>query len=308
MKPGTPTFEQLSVFVAVAEEGSFAGAAKRLGRAVSVISYAVLNLETQLGFKLFERHNTRKPVITSAGRAVLLEARSIARGFDNLHAKTKGLLDGLEAEVNLAIDVMLPCTRIGPTLRSFRAQFPTVSLCLQVEALGAVTAMVLARDAVIGVSGPLAAGVEGIDHVMAGSVPMVPVASPDHPLARAQKILPGEAREHTQLVLSDRSGRTRGRDFAVVGAHVWRLGDIGAKHALLRDGVGWGNMPLPLIERDLRDGSLFRLAIPDHPGGTYRFSAIWRRDTPPGPAASWLLDQFVELGRDDAPLPGFVDL
>src|SRR3546814_7796823 len=58
-------------------------------------------------------------------------------------------------------------------------------------------------------------------------------------------------------------------------------------------------MPLQLIESDLVSGTLVRLAMPDHPGGTYRFAGIWRRDRPPGPAASWLLDQFVELGRND---------
>ncbi|HZF46456.1 MAG TPA: LysR substrate-binding domain-containing protein, partial [Sphingomonadaceae bacterium] len=88
----------------------------------------------------------------------------------------------------------------------------------------------------------------------------------------------------------------------------WRLADLGAKHALLREGIGWGNMPLPMIEDDLVVGTLVRLAMPDHPGGTYRFSGIWRRDAPPGPAASWLLDQFVALGRGDRELPGMGDI
>jgi hypothetical protein len=47
--PGTPTFEQLRVFLAVVDSGSFAGAARRLNRAVSVITYGVANLEAQLG-------------------------------------------------------------------------------------------------------------------------------------------------------------------------------------------------------------------------------------------------------------------
>ena len=51
-----------------------------------------------------------------------------------------------------------------------------------------------------------------------------------------------------------------------------------------------------------------QLAMPDHPGGTYRFAGVWRRDTPPGPAASWLLEQFVELGRHDAEIAGMIDL
>jgi DNA-binding transcriptional LysR family regulator len=139
-------------------------------------------------------------------------------------------------------------------------------------------------------------------------VPMVPVAAPDHPLGRMDNIPPGAGRDYTQLVLTDRSRFTEGQDYSVSSPRTWRLADLGAKHALLREGIGWGNMPLPMIEPDLVAGTLVRLAMPDHPGGTYRFAGIWRRDTPPGPAASWLLDQFVTLGQTDRELDGMGDV
>lgn len=308
VQPGTPTFDQLRIFLAVVDTGSFAAAGRTLNRAVSVISYGIANLEAQLGLVLFERAGTRKPRLTVAGRAVLTEARAVSQGIDGLRAKVKGLLDGLEAEVDLAVDVMLPAERLGRVLRAFAGAFPTVSLRLHVEALGAVTAMVLDRRASIGISGPLAAGVEGLECMAAGSLEMVPVAAPDHPLGRMEHIPPGAGRDYTQLVLSDRSRFTEGRDFAVISPKTWRLADLGAKHSLLREGIGWGNMPLPLIEPDLIAGTLVRLAMPDHPGGIYRFGCIWRRDTPPGPAASWLLDQFVSLGGEGGEKTGLGDL
>ncbi|WHO38715.1 LysR family transcriptional regulator [Sphingobium sp. AP49] len=306
--PGTPTFDQLRIFLTIVDTGSFAAAGRKLNRAVSVISYGIANLEAQLGVMLFDREGTRKPQLTVAGRALLAEARSIAHGMDGLRAKVKGLLDGLEAEVNLAVDVMLPAERLGKVLRAFAKEFPTVQLRLHAEALGAIVAMVLDRGAVIGLSGPLSAGVEGIESMAAGLVPMVPVAAPDHPLGRMEAIAPGAGRDYTQLVLTDRSRFTEGRDFSVSSPKTWRLADLGAKHALLREGIGWGNMPLPMIEADLVAGTLVRLAMPDHPGGTYRFSGIWRRDTPPGPAASWLIDQFVALGADDREAAGMSDV
>ena len=306
--PGVPTFDQLRVFLAVVDTGSFAAAGRKLNRAVSVISYGVANLEAQLGLLLFEREGTRKPKLTVAGRALLAEVRTIGQGFDGLRAKVKGLLEGLEAEVNLAVDVILPAARVGSILRSFNAEFPTVSLRLHVEALGAVTALVLDQTAVIGISGPLAAGVEGVECIGAGSIAMVPVASPDHPLARIGRIPPGAGREHIQLVLTDRSHFTDGRDFSVTSPRTWRLADLGAKHSLLREGIGWGNMPLPMIEGDLATGALVRLHMPDHQGGMYRFAGVWRRDLPPGPAASWLLRQFVEHGADDENVEGLGDV
>ncbi len=307
MTPGTPTFDQLRLFLAVVEAGSFGGAGRRLNRAVSVVSYGIANLEAQLGVRLFDREGTRRPQLTAAGKAVLAEARTVAQGMDGLRAKVKGLIEGLEAEVSLAVDVMLPTARLGRVLRAFRSTFPTVSLRLHVEALGAVTALVLDGKAGIGVSGPLAIDVEGVELAAAGAVQLVPVAAPDHPLARLHPLPSGAARDHVQLVLTDRSPLTAGRDFAVQSPRTWRLADLGAKHALLREGIGWGNMPLPMVEPDLVGGTLVRLAMPEDPGGAYRFCGIHRRDAPPGPAAAWLLDRFVETGAEDQAISALPD-
>lgn len=292
---GTPTYDQLQLFLAVVDEGSFAAAARRLGRAVSVVSYGIANLEAQLGLPLFEREGTRRPVLTADGRAVLAEARAIARSMDALRARVKGLHDGLEAQVALVVDVMLPPDRLGAALRAFNARFPTVSLHLHVEALGAVVAKVLDGEAVVGISGPLNDLTAGLDWTAAGQCLLVPVAAPDHPLAMMSPARPGAARDHIQLVLSDRSPLTQGREFSVLSPRTWRLADLGAKHALLRQGIGWGNMPLWMVEADLLAGTLVRLALPDWPAPSYGFSAIWRSDTPPGPAACWLAEQFTGI-------------
>ena len=295
--PGTPTYDQLRIFLAVVETGSFAAAGRQLNRATSVISYGIANLEAQLGLLLFEREGTRKPILTAAGRSVLAEAHAIAHGMDGLRAKVTGLLQGLEPEVSVAVDVMWPSAWLGKTLTAFSREFPTVTLRLHVEALGAVVALLLDGSASIGISGPQVADVEGIEHIALGSVPMIPVAAPDHPLARG-RLAPGAGREHIQLVLTDRSPLTAGRDFSVMSDRTWRLADLGAKHQLLREGIGWGHMPLPLIEPDLAAGTLVRLDMPDHGGIIYPFDGIYRSDTPPGPAAAWLLERVREAGED----------
>jgi len=292
--PGTPTLDQLRVFLTVVEVGSFAGAARKLHRATSVISYSIANLEMQLGVTLFDRETTRKPQLTDAGRTVLAEARTIANGVHGLRAKVKGLLQGLEAEVHVVLDVMLPAERVVDALKSFREAFPTVALHLHMEALGAVTELVINRGAVVGVSGPMNDGINGLERIGIGSVELIPVAAPNHPLACAEANIPGAGREHTQLVLSDRSELTRDKDFAVLSSRTWRLADLGAKHMLLREGIGWGNMPRPMIQEDLDSGRLVRLDLPEYRSGQYTFDAIYRTDVPPGPAARWLIERFVQ--------------
>jgi DNA-binding transcriptional LysR family regulator len=295
LNPGTPTYDQLRIFLTVVETGSFSAAGRRLNRATSVISYGIANLEAQLGLVLFDREGTRRPTLTPAGKSVLAEAHTVAYGMDALRAKVKGLLQGLEPEVSVAVDVMLPTAWLGAALNAFNREFPTVALRLHVEALGGIAAKVLDGSAAIGVSGPLAAELEGIERMTLGYVPLVPVAAPDHPLARGRLQL-GAGREHIQLVLTDRSPLTAGRDFSVVSDRTWRLADLGAKHALLREGIGWGHMPVPLIEADLIAGTLVKLDMPDNTGVNYRFDGIYRGDAPPGPAASWLLQRFAQVG------------
>jgi DNA-binding transcriptional LysR family regulator len=298
--PGTPTLDQLRVFLTVVDVGSFAGAARRLGRATSVISYSIANLEAQLRILLFDRESTRKPRLTEAGRTVLSEARTVSNGVNGLRAKVRGLLQGLEAEIHLVLDVMLPAARVVDALKAFRAEFPTVSLRLYVEALGAVTQMVLNRTATMGICGPLYAHVADIERIALGSVLLIPVAAPDHPLARAGRNPPGAARDHIQLVLTDRSPLTQGQDHAVFGTQTWRLADLGSKHMLLKGGIGWGNMPEPMVREDLEGGRLVHLDLPEYKEGSYRLQAIYRTDTPPGPAASWLIARFEAQAAGEA--------
>ena len=294
INPRPPTLDQLSVFLAIVETGSFAAAARRLGRATSVISYAIANLESQLGVTLFVRAGARKPVLTDAGRAILSDSRGIAIALDGLLAKARGLTSGLEAEVSLVVDVMLPAKKLVKALDDFHRKFPTVALRLSVEALGAVTHLVTNGQAVFGVSGPLEVASDGLVRGPAGTVKMVTVAAPNHPLALlGGPIGPNLTRDHVQLVLTDRSELTRGRDFGVLSVKSWRLADLGAKHALLLAGMGWGHMPKPMVSDDIKRGRLVTLQV-EMPGDlTYPFHTVYRADTPPGPSAYWLMERLA---------------
>ncbi len=295
MEPKSPTLDQIAIFLAIVETGSFAGAARKLGRATSVISYAIANLEAQLGVSLFARAGTARPNLTEAGRAILPEARALAMALDGLIAKAHGLHQGLEAEVALAVDVMLPARKLVRALDEFRTVFPTVALRLKVGALGAVTQDVLEGGAAFGLSGPLDLAQDDLlVRGPAGSVKLLPVAAPDHPLANLSgPITADQAKNHVQLVLTDRSPLTEGRDYGVTSLKTWRLADLGAKHALLLAGMGWGNMPKPMVNDDLKRGRLVELKIESPAPLVYPFHTLYRRDRPPGPAASWLMEKLA---------------
>jgi len=69
------------------------------------------------------------------------------------------------------------------------------------------------------------------------------------------------------------------------------LADLGSKHALLLAGVGWGSMPERMVREDLAAGRLVRLAIDAWDDALYPLQSLHRTDTPPGPAARWLVER-----------------
>ncbi|MGX5721684.1 LysR family transcriptional regulator [Shinella zoogloeoides] len=290
--PGIPSLDQLLVLLAVVEAGSLTGAAKRLQRATSAISYAVDTLEKQLGISLFDRGTTRRPRLTREGEAVVAEAKAVIHRVDTLRSRVRGLLDGLESEVLLVVDCMYPSDQLLAVLHDFHAAFPTVPLRLSVQAPDGVERVVRNGDPWIGVGGVLHIDMTGLKRVQIGAVQIIPVAAPDHPLALADNKSPSSASEHVQLVLSDQP--TPGpRDVGVVSLTNWRVGDMTLKHKLLVAGLGWGGMPEPAVRADLQAGRLVRLDLHDWRGGAYEMQVAYKTETPPGPAGRWLIERLV---------------
>jgi DNA-binding transcriptional LysR family regulator len=289
-----PTLDQLQVFIAVAETGSFSAAARALNRAQSVVSYTITNLEAQLEISLFKRSGARQPKLTDAGRAMLIDARRIVSDLQVLRSRAKTIKRGVEAELSLAISIMVPADALVAELKEFREEFPTVALNLSVGELGMVMDMVLSGKADIGIGGAL---LKQDDRLMADKIGhsfMLPVAAADHPLAKLSRPLTvADVREEVQLVVTDASGITDGRNFNVLSYKTWRVSDIATKHQLIRGGLGWGGLPAPLVREDIRNGDLVALDIDAYEVGEYPLYALHRTASPPGPAGEWLISSFT---------------
>jgi DNA-binding transcriptional LysR family regulator len=290
------SLDQLRTFVAAADEGSFSAAGRKLRRAQSVVSHTLANLELQVGFALFERTG-RFPVLTEAGHAVLEEARSAISSMEAFKAKARTLAEGLEAELSVAVDVMFPIATLTAAVRDFHRQFPTTPLRLYVEALGAVVQPVLDGRCRIGVIGSLPDIPDSCASDYLLHVPAVTVVAPSHPLAAIRgMVLRSATKRHVQLVLTDRSSLTEGRSFGVFSSKTWRLADLGAKHAFLRAGLGWGHMPLHMVQQDLVNGDLVQIELESQPnlGTGFSMNAIHRKEEPPGPAGRWFIERLKQ--------------
>jgi DNA-binding transcriptional LysR family regulator len=297
------SLDQLRTFIAAADEGSFSAAGRRLHRAQSVVSQTLANLEEQLGVKLFDRRG-RLPALTDQGSALLIEARAVAARMDLFKARARGLAGGLEPELSVVADVMFPIAPLTRAVAAFQAEFPSTPLRLNVEALGAVLLPVLDGRCAFGVMGSLPIIQPRLTYERLLAVRMCMVVSPSHPLAGHAGPIPAAVlAEHTQLVLTDRSDLSKGRDFNVYSPRTWRLADLGAKHAFLRAGLGLGSLPFDVVEADLAEGGLVEIHIEGDPRANMTMSAIFRTDTPPGPAGRWLIDRLKQEGRggEDGP-------
>jgi DNA-binding transcriptional LysR family regulator len=295
------TLDQFRTFIAAADEGSFSAAGRRLGRAQSVVSQTLANMEGQLGIQLFDRSG-RIPVLTEAGRALLPDARAVAGNVDAFKARARGLAGGLEAELSVAIDVMLPTAILTRAVAEFSLRFPDVPLRLYVEALGAVLQPVLDGNCAFGIVGTLPDVPANVVRERLMEVQMVSVVSPSHPLGRHHGPLTiNDLSGHVQLVLTDRTSLSKGTEFGVVSAKPWRLADLGAKHAFLKAGMGWGGMPLDLVQTDIDSGALIILDVVEMPkrGMWLTLSAAFQADAPPGPAGRWLIARIKAEAEKD---------
>ena len=295
------SLDQLRTFVTAVEEGSFSAAGRKLGRAQSVVSDLVAGLEGQMGVVLFDRAG-RYPRLTPAGTALLADARSIVSGVDFMKSRARGMAKGLEPELSVVIDVIFPLAAVTYAARDFRVQFPGIPLRLYVEALGGAFQPVLDGRASLGVVGSLPLMPSSLTGERIAGVTMVLVAAADHPLALFPGTIPRvEAARHVQLVLTDRSELSAGREFGVISPSTWRLADLFAKHAFLLDGLGWGGMPLHAVTDDIAAGRLVTLDIEDVPAGgmILPMFAVYSTSAPPGPAGRWFIDRIRTCPDED---------
>jgi DNA-binding transcriptional LysR family regulator len=289
------SLDQLRTFIAAADERSFSAAGRRLRRAQSVVSQTMANLEGQLGVKLFDRSG-RPPALTDQGRALLADARAVAGDVDLLKARAKRLAGGLEPELSVAVDVVFPLAPFTATVAAFRKEFPATLLRFDIES-SAVIEPVLDGRCAVGVMTSLKIAPPQLtrERLLAFRLPMV--VSPQHPLASHGAPIPAAIlSEHIQLVHADPSDLSRPGGFGLLSPRVWRLSHLGAKLAFLRAGLGFGLMPLHMIEADLASGALIQITGESAPpeGHVIAMSAVYRTDNPPGPAGRWFIDRLKQ--------------
>ena len=295
----TLTLGQLRTFVAIAEAGGFRAGALRLRRAQSAVSHAVASLEAELDLALFDRSG-RRPVLTPAGIALLEDARAVLLKVDTMRARAQGVGRGLELELPVVVDTLFPLPLVGDALLALHRRYPSVRTQLQVAPLGGpLVALLDGRCALAVTVGDDLNDARLIKEPL-GNVTVVPVVAAKHALAdrirpRARLRLE-DITEYMQIVLSDPTPMSTGRDFNVLSPQTCRVGTQEAKLALIEADLGWGRLPLWTVRKALDDGRLVKFPSRSiGPAGESREQAyvVHRRDRVRGPAATALRDELL---------------
>jgi len=289
------TLDQMRILIAVVDTGSFSAAARKLHRVQSAISQSIRTLEQELGIKLFDRA-ARVPTLTEAGRTVLAEARQLIRGVEELRARAESIANDVESELHLAVEQVFPNDVLMDSLRGLSKAFPTLPVTLFTEGLGAPEQQLRDGLARLAVYSPLAMDPAGVETQFLASIPILPVAAADHPLALERGAITQEDLDrHVQLVLADRAGRVSGQSGgAARSVKAWRFADQHARLQYALAGFGWTYAPIHMIEGHLKAGKLKRLDIQAHDGRHLSMAlyVAYPRKRPPGRAGRWLVEEW----------------
>ncbi|MEY2934509.1 MAG: hypothetical protein RL033_5258 [Pseudomonadota bacterium] len=298
------TIEQLRTLRAVVESGSFSAAARKLGRVQAAVSQSIDRLESQLGLLLFDRTG-RVPRLTAEGEAVAQAAARIETGVAALDELVSGLKQGTETELRIIVDVLFPSEALVHFAREFRTLHPAVELVLFTDVLSSVTAHVRERKSSWGIAVE-DADLSELDRRAIAQVELVPVAAPEHPLARLQRTLDvADLADPVQIVLgehraAEQEGEADSEARGVFSTRRWRVVDLATKLALITGGLGWGHLPEHVAHADLRAGRLVQLQLEVWGNQPLRRALLLvrRPDAALGPVAQWAQARLGQLCRN----------
>lgn len=286
-----PSLEPLKILLAAADTGSFSAAARKLGKAQSVVSSAIANLEIDLGLTLFDRSG-RYPQLTAAGARMVQEAEILLAQSDRLQAIAGELAAGVESRLTLAIDDDSHLPWLGPLLEAFATRYPTVELELLFPLLEDVTELLVTGRAQLGISYQQAQPQRDLLSCSLGAVAMPLVVSPAHPLAGKQPLREGDLQGARQLMVTGRrEGRERQR-FRLSAQVWWIEGDLGVLE-LVKRGLGWAAVPQFLLQQPLARGEVVVLEPDFIASHALALELQWHRARPLGQAGRWLKEALL---------------
>jgi len=292
------TSENIKVFLAVLDHGSFSAAARALGRVPSAVSLVISQLEAELDVALFDR-GSREPKPLDAARALEPRARHLASQLRQLQADALALHRGLERRLTLVVAPQLLSGLWATPLVALTREFPSLEVEIisapQTDALGllhegrADLALIFERERVD--------EREGFEEV--GSDTMIAVLAPGllPPGKGAHELRLEDVVELRQIAMTGRHSERSDSRF-ILARQVWRTDSQLATLGLVQAGLGWALLPRTLVQPLIAAGALVEIGFQNASNEVRLLvDIVWSRERPLGLGAR----RYIELIRQAWP-------
>ena len=305
------TPEALAMMDSIARSGSFAAAARELGKVPSALTYSVRQLEDALDVLLFDRRSGQAR-LTAAGEELLSEGRRLLAEMDAVANRVKRVSCGWETQLTVAADGVISRLTLFELCESFYALRPDADrpaagpgtrLRLRTEVLAGTWEALLSgqADLAIGVGMDGAAPTAGIELRALGEMDFVFAVAPHHALAAFEGAIPDhELLRHRAVAVADSARRREARSFNLLpGQEVLTVASVLAKVEAQLRCLGCGFLAEPLAREHIRAGRLVVKTVQRKPSRA-RLGYAWREQATPQPkkapqglALAWWLEQLA---------------
>jgi DNA-binding transcriptional LysR family regulator len=279
------TPEALAMMDTIARTGSFAAAARELGKVPSALTYSVRQLEEALDVLLFDRRS-RQARLTAAGEELLNEGRRLLAEMEAVANRVKRVSTGWETQLTIAVDGALSRLTMFELCEAFYAIKPAgggntgpgTRLRLRTEVMAGTWEALLYGQADLAIGafgdGPAPAG---IDMRPLGAVEFVFAVAPHHPLAAHEgPIGDAELLRHRAVATADSAQRLSPRTVNLLpGQDVFTVASVQAKIEAQLRCLGCGFVPEPLAREHIAAGRLVVKAV-NRPSHKAQFGYAWR--------------------------------
>lgn len=249
-----PTIEQLSIFVATVETGSFSAAARRLGKVQSAVSQQIINMEIDLNQNLFDRSG-RYPQLTPAGTALLEQAKAVLAQHQRLLEQMAKIEAGIPQRFSLAIDEGVPYSGLTLQLTKLAERYPQLQLELLTATSQDIIHLVKSRRVDMGVIFSETKYPQQIDFETLGAVKFEPLVSCTHPLAQQKTPHIDRLKLFRQLVIGAKDSPHTAYQLQY-SPDVWYADNYYVLLELTKSGLGWALLPEHLAQEAISEQQL----------------------------------------------------
>ncbi|HMO46380.1 MAG TPA: LysR family transcriptional regulator [Rubrivivax sp.] len=307
------TPDALAMIDTIARTGSFAAAARELGKVPSALTYSVRQLEDALDVLLFDRRS-RQAKFTAAGAELLNEGRRLLAESAAVANRVKRVASGWETQLSVAVDDALSRLTVFELCEAFYALDPQgmagagtlgnggpgTRLKLRTEVMTGTWEALVSGQADLAIGVGLQSPPPGVALEPIGELGFVFAVSPRHPLAAAREpINDVELLRFRAVAVADTAQHMSPLTLNLLpGQDVLTVSSMTAKIEALLRGLGCGYIPEPMVREHLRDGRLVarRTLRPNAPvrlGYAWRCGIGRRERASLGLALQWWLEQLA---------------